>query len=430
MEASFSRSGPLTGRLMVPGDKSISHRAAIVGSMASGISRIRDYAPGADCASTIRVLRGLGVRIEGEAGDLRVRGTGGAGFVSPSGPLDCGNSGTTMRLTAGAAAAFDVDVTLTGDESLTRRPMRRITRPLELMGAEITAGDEEGRPPLRVRGGRLKGIDHSPPVASAQVKSAVLLAGLGAEGRTSVSEISSTRDHTERMLRRAGIEVRTEGLTVSVLPGIPSALELAVPGDFSSAAFFIAAVMLRPSSRVTIESVGLNPTRTAFLEIIAGMGAAIRIEGGDDDGENEPVGDLTIEHGDLVPVELSPEQVAGAIDEVTLVALLATAAQGRTVISGAGELRHKESDRIRGTVEGLRAMGAMIEETGDGMVIEGPTALHGALLEARGDHRLAMMFAVAGLAASGTTVVEGWEWSEISYPGFAGELARLCGRSG
>jgi 3-phosphoshikimate 1-carboxyvinyltransferase len=430
MEAVFSRSGPLTGMVRVPGDKSISHRAAIVGALASGTTTIENFSSGSDCASTLRVLGGLGVEIDRDSEKLSIRGTGGRGFNPESIFLDCGNSGTTMRLMAGALAPFSLDVTLTGDSSLSRRPMNRVVLPLELMGARITPGDKEGHPPLRIEGGALEGIDYEPAVPSAQVKSAVLLAGLGACGKSTVHELAATRDHTERMLRMAGIEVRSGGLDVTVTPGVPAAINVSVPGDFSSSAFFIAAALMRPGSLLTIESSGLNPSRTSMLRVLRRMGASITIDCPNGDEASEPAGDITVEYGELESIEMTPAEVAESIDEVTLVALLGTAARGRTVIRGAEELRHKESDRIRGTVEGLRSMGAMIEERSDGIVIEGPVALSGARVSAQSDHRLAMMFAVAGLSADGETIVDGWEWTQISYPGFEAEIARLSGGTG
>lgn len=356
---------------------------------------------------------------------LEINGVGAGGFTRPSGPLDCGNSGTTMRLIAGAVAAFPITVTLTGDASLLGRPMTRVMEPLRLMGARVSSGNEGGRPPLEIEGGSLSGIDYSPRVASAQVKSAVLLAGLGAGGSTTVREVEATRDHTERVLELAGVPVVREGLAVTVGRCIPRGFTMEVPGDFSSAAFFIAGALMRPDSELTVQSVGLNPTRTAFLDIVKRMGADVEWTVRNPDIPGEPVGDITVRYGELEGIELSPSDVARSIDEVTLVALLATSARGRTIIRGAGELRMKESDRIRGTVEGLAAMGARVEETPDGMSIEGPACLSGARVSSKRDHRLAMLFALAGMSAVGETVVEGWEWTAVSYPQFADELARL-----
>jgi 3-phosphoshikimate 1-carboxyvinyltransferase len=302
--------------------------------------------------------------------------------------------------------------------------MDRIIEPLSAMGADITASDADGHPPLQVKGGKLKGIEYRSPVPSAQVKSAILLAGLGASGTTTVVEPVPTRDHTERMLGRASIKIKREGASVTVQPGVPEAQDLDIPGDISSAAFLIAAALLCPDSDITVASVGLNPTRTAFLELLRKMGAVIDTTL-DDTDDWEPSGSIRVRHGQLSAIELGPQEVAGCIDEVTLVALLATQAEGETRIRGAGELRHKESDRIRSTVDALGALGAKIEETGDGMVIRGPTSLDGTGVSAGGDHRIAMMLALGGLVADGRTVVSGWEWSEISFPGFVQVLIEL-----
>lgn len=427
MEKSFQKSEGLNGSVVVPGDKSISHRAAIIGAMAAGTSAFSGYSPAADCASTLSCLRLLGVRAALDRGNLHIEGRDETGFSSPESPLDAGNSGTTMRLLAGAVAGWPITVTLMGDASLLQRPMGRIMEPLGLMGARVEASDDRGRPPVTISGGGLAGIDYRPPEASAQVKSAVLLAGLNASGATTVREKVLTRDHTERMLQRMGIKVRRDGLSVTVEPGPPLGCDLEIPGDFSSAAFIITAALMCPGSQLTVRSVGLNPTRTGFLELLRRMEASLDIKMTDDDSW-EPRGDVTARYGRLSATEISAGDVALAIDEVTLVALLATGAEGRTVIRGAEELRHKESDRIRGTVEGLSSMGATIEETDDGMVIHGPCRLEGATVESLRDHRLAMLFALAGLAATGRTVVQGWEWTDVSYPGFSDVLRDIGGR--
>lgn len=427
MRAEFERSEGLTGDVVVPGDKSISHRAAIVGAMCRGTVIARGFSQAADCSSTCRVLRELGVRITISPEKVVVHGRSDYGFEQPEGVLDAGNSGTTMRLLAGALAPNPISVTLTGDASLRKRPMARIIEPLELMGASITAADDGGHPPLRIRGGPLEGIQYSPGVASAQVKSAILLAGIGAVGRTVVLEKEHTRDHTERMLRRMGIKVKSAGLSVEVEPGVPEGCDLDIPGDFSSAAFIIAAALMCPGSEITVKSVGLNPTRTGFLDTVRRMGADIVLTYGRE--KWEPVGDIRVRYSQLEGVEMDARDIAGAIDEVTLVALLATQAKGRTVIRDAVELRHKESDRVAVSVTGLSAMGADIRETEDGMVINGGHGLKGAELSPRGDHRLAMLFAVAGMTARGRTVVLDWECSEISYPGFLSTVKGLGGRA-
>jgi 3-phosphoshikimate 1-carboxyvinyltransferase len=426
MEARFQRSGPLRGAVSVPGDKSISHRAAIAAALAEGKSAISGFSPSSDCASTLDALRRLGVLIEEtSAGTLRVEGRAGKGFAQPEGELDAGNSGTTMRLLAGALASHPLKVILTGDESLRKRPMQRVIEPLTLMGASISASDDGGHPPLRLEGGDLKGIDFTPRVASAQVKSAVLFAALGARGPSSVNELAQTRDHTERLFEAMGVPVARVGLSVSMEPGTLAAADLAVPGDVSSAAFLIAGALLCPGSKVTLTDVGLNPTRTGFLQLMERMGA--EIETIHDDGEWEPRGSITAVHGQLRGIELCAEEVTEAIDEVTLIALLATQAEGVTRITGAEELRAKESDRISATVAGLSSMGASIEQTDDGMVIEGPSMLAGARVSSAGDHRLAMLFALAGSIAGGCTVVEGFEWTRVSFPGFDDVLRKLAG---
>lgn len=424
MREVFEGGARLEGSVKVPGDKSISHRAAIIGAISSGDCRLSGFSPAADCASTITCLEALGVGIERAGGNVVIVGRGDGVLEQPGAPLEAGNSGTTMRLLAGMLACRPLTVTITGDESLNRRPMRRIIEPLELMGAKVRAGDAQGHPPLEITGGGLRAVDYAPDVPSAQVKSAVLLAGLGAEGTTSVIESVKTRDHTERMLASSGIGIHVEGLVVSVEPGVPRPLDLSIPGDISSAAFLITAALLCPGSRVAIEDVGLNPTRTGFLSLLMRMGADIEIDVQGDDGW-EPRGTVRARHSTLRAVDIDAADVVGAIDEIPLIALLATRAEGTTRITGAGELRHKESDRIAGTVKGLKSLGACIDETEDGVVIEGPARLRGAAVSGTRDHRLAMLFGVAGLIADGSTLVEDWEWTEISYPGFAETIGGL-----
>jgi 3-phosphoshikimate 1-carboxyvinyltransferase len=427
MEAVFLKSEGLRGVVRVPGDKSISHRAAIVAALGGESFEIRNFSPAADCASTLGALREVGVDVSVEPGLLRVVGRADRGFKQPSAPLDAGNSGTTMRLLAGALASQPLDLILTGDESLRGRPMGRIIEPLTLMGASVQARDREGHPPLHIHGGKLKGVEYASPVASAQVKSSVLLAGLGASGSTTVIEPVSTRDHTERMLAHTGIEIEREGLAVTVKPGVPQGGNFDIPGDVSSAAFFIVAALLCPGSSITVSSVGLNPTRTAFLDLFKKMGADIEVKLEVDDGW-EPRGSIFARYGGLNGVRVGSEEVARSIDEITLLALLATQAEGITEISGADELRHKESDRIRNTVSALDALGADIKETEDGMVVCGPSHLNGTAVSAGRDHRIAMMLSLAGLIADGRTVVKGWEWTDISFPGFTGILTGLGAR--
>ncbi|HYY96317.1 MAG TPA: 3-phosphoshikimate 1-carboxyvinyltransferase [Pyrinomonadaceae bacterium] len=452
----------LRGRVRVPGDKSISHRAAIIAALARGHTEIRNFSTSADCASTLALWRALGIRVERDGAVVRVEGRGTREgppeFHAPSSPLDCGNSGTTMRLLAGVLAAQAFASVLTGDESLSRRPMRRVIEPLELMGARLTALD--GHAPLRVEGRRpLKAVEYESPVASAQVKSCVLLAGLGADGYTSVVERGAlTRDHTERMLGWFGAEVETtaangEGMNVESGDGVgvhtssvrgPARLEardLEVPGDISSAAFLLAAAALLPGSDVTIEGVGLNPTRAEIVSTLRGLGADVRVA---DSREvcREPVGDLRARGaGGLAPSNeaggrmrvggsvLRGADVARLIDELPVLAVVGSQTEGGLEIRDARELRVKESDRISATVENLRAMGAEVEEFDDGLRVRGPAVLRGARLRSFGDHRIAMAFAVAALAAEGETFIEGAEECvAVSFPEFFPLLESLAER--
>ncbi len=417
---------PLRGEVVVPGDKSISHRAAILAALASGDSLIRGYASGADGRSTLACLRALGTGVR-QVGDCDFLVSGSGLREAPS-ELDCGNSGTTMRLLSGVLAAWPFLSILTGDSSLRGRPMARVVEPLTRMGARIW-GREQGRyAPLAILGGGLRGIDYSSPVASAQVKSAVLLAGLRAEGRTSVREPEPSRDHTERMLARFGVEVAVRGRDVSVAPApVLTPCPVRVPGDLSSAAFLIAAALLVEGSRLVVRGVGLNPTRAGFLRVLERSGAPVRVLDLRDQ-ESEPVGDLEVSHARLRPFTVGAEEVPSLVDEIPILAVLATQAEGTTVIGGAGELRHKESDRLRTMAAGLAAMGAEVEESQDGLRIHGPCALRGGALSAEGDHRVAMALAVAALVARGATAIEGAEAVDISYPGFFETLYALGGQ--
>lgn len=413
----------------MPGDKSVSHRAALVAALARGRTEITNFSTSADCASTLACLGGLGVGVERAGTAVRVRGVGAAGgppqLRAPSRPLDCGNSGTTMRLLAGVLAAQPFASTLSGDESLSRRPIRRVVEPLELMGARV--GSVEGHAPLDVEGRRpLRSIQYEMPFASAQVKSCVLLAGLGAEGRTRVVERGApTRDHTERMLAWFGADVSVGGAephapegsrVVSVGPSVFEARDVEVPGDISSAAFLLAAAALLPGSDVVIENVGLNPTRAQILSALGGLGADVVVER-IDDGRSEPVGDLRARGagmlaragGGLGGNVLRGGAVAQLIDELPVLAVVGTQIDGGLEIRDAGELRVKESDRVSAVVENLRAMGAEVEEFEDGLRVGGPTSLRGARLRSFGDHRIAMAFAVAALVAEGETEIEGAE---------------------
>jgi 3-phosphoshikimate 1-carboxyvinyltransferase len=414
------------GRIQVPGDKSISHRYAILSALADGRSTIANYAPGADCQSTLACLAALGVAIErpdGPGGVVAVTGRGLGGFTPPAAPLDCGNSGTTMRLMTGVLAAHPFPSTLFGDASLSRRPMRRVMAPLTQMGARFEAAPGD-RPPVTVHGAHLRPIHYRPEVPSAQVKSAVLLAGLQTEGTTSVTEPAQTRDHTERALEAFGIPPIVDGRTVSVRGGQRlRAQDLTVPGDVSSAAFPAVAAAALAGSDVTIDGVGLNPSRAGLLDLLRRFGAIVDAQV-TDIRHGEPVGDIRVRHGALEAVEVLPDEVPEVIDELPVLAALATFGGGITV-SGAGELRVKESDRISALVGGLRAMGADADERPDGFTIRPTRQLTGGSVHAHGDHRLAMAFAIAALGASGPTTIAGAEVVAVSYPAFFTDLDRL-----
>jgi len=431
MNARFEPMGPLKGRLRPPPDKSISHRAALLGAMASEPVRITDYLDAADTRSTLRAVRGLGVIVEERSGEVLIRGCGLRNAQVPDATIDVGNAGTLMRLLPGWLAFQAGTFNLDGDDSIRRRPIDRIAEPLERMGARIEA--REGRfPPFTVHGAPLKGIEYELPVASAQVKSCVLVAGLVTD-ETTVIEAVPARDHTERMLLRAGAPLERTGVTKGGQRTVvrnADELELdsiAVPGDLSSAAFLIAAGVLIPGSRLVLENVGVNWTRAGFLRVLERMGAIVL-------GELEPVGTFTPEEpvADLdvtgAPIEattVEADEVPLTIDELPLVALLGCFAEGETVVRGAAELRLKESDRIAAVVDGLRGLGADIESAPDGFAVRGTGGLRGGVLEARGDHRLALLGAVAGLASDDGVEVVGMDAAAVSYPGFAADLAAL-----
>jgi len=431
----------LRGDLSVPGDKSISHRALMLALLATGESRISGAGDGADVRSTAGIVRALGAAVERSADDhggatYLVDSPGVAGIVPPAGLLDCGNSGTTLRLMAGLLAGAGVGATLDGDDSLRRRPVARIIEPLRAMGARISARDGNALPPVIIEGrAELRSIDWSTPVPSAQVKSAILLAGLNASGTTSVHEAVATRDHTERMLRARGVEVRSRaegaaGAVVEIDGGsLVAAMDERVPGDPSAAAFWLVAAAIHPDADLTLRGVGTNPTRRAIVDLLVRMGAAIEEQprpgttGAADIGE--PVADLVARSSRLEGIEVSAAEVAAAIDEIPILCLAATQAHGRTAIRGAGELRHKEADRLTGIATGLRALGARIDIVGDDILIDGPTPLRGSPTDSLDDHRLAMTFAIAGLIASGRTTVGRPSSVAISYPGFFSDLERI-----
>ena len=428
-EVSVVRPRRLRGTVQVPGDKSITHRALMFNAIASGEARIDGFLDAADTRSTLEALRSLGVEIEQPAPDrLLVHGHGRGGLGEPGDVLDCGNSGTTIRLLSGLLAGFPFLSVLTGDASLRGRPMGRIVEPLRALGARIAGRAGGTLPPLVVEGGPLAGGQRvATAVASAQVKSALLLAGLAADGPTTVVEPARSRDHTERMLGAMGAGVAIEGAAVTLTPpgGDLAAVDVRVPGDISTAAAWIVAATLHPDAELLLEGVGLNPTRSGIVEVLRAMGADIeeleaRTVGG------EPVADLRVRSAALRGVRIDGEVVPRAIDELPLLALAGVLAEGETVIADAAELRVKESDRVATTAAALRALGAEVEERADGLVVAGGARLRGAPLEAAGDHRLAMLGAVAGLLAEGETVVAGAGAVAVSYPDFWTDLGRLA----
>ena len=425
MELVVSPARRLRGRVRVPGDKSISHRAALIGALARGDTVIHNFLRADDCLHTVSCLRALGVGIEDEGSRLIVRGMG-PRWRAPMTPLDAGNSGTTMRLLAGILAGQPFQTELTGDASLRTRLMDRIVEPLSRMGARIVASGDGRFPPLRITGGSLRGITYTLPVASAQVKSAVLLAGLLAEGPTTVVEPTPTRDHTERMLAAFGAPIRRDGDRVSVTAAALRGNEVRVCGDISSAAFLLAAAAAMPGSELTVEHVGLNPTRTGFLDVLRALGAEVDVrQTGEDTGE--PVGAVTVRGQRLRGVRVGGSLIPRVIDELPVLCVIATAAEGETVISDAAELRVKESDRIAVIARGLRALGGEVEERPDGLTVYG-SRLHGGRVGSAGDHRIAMAFAVAGLLAGGPVTVEGAESIKVSFPEFGRVLQEVTGQ--
>jgi len=430
MNMRFEPTRGLSGELQAPPDKSISHRAALLGAMSSEPVRIERYLPAADTNSTLEAVRALGALVELREQEVVIRGTGLREAREPDGPIDVGNAGTLLRLLPGWLAAQEGRTfTLDGDESIRRRPVDRVAEPLRLMGADLSARNDRF-PPLIVRGTHLRAISYDMPVASAQVKSCVLLAALAADGATTVSEPARSRDHTERMLLRAGVGVHRNGRHVTVVNADELLLDrVRVPGDPSSAAFLITAGVLVPQSRLLIGDVGVNWTRTGFMRIVRRMQGIVLGDLEDETGEligEEPVSDLDVAHGALEGTIVEPEEVPLAIDELPLVALLGCFAEGQTVVRGAQELRLKESDRIAGVVEGLRGLGGEIEATEDGFVVQGSGGLRGGAIDAKGDHRMAMMGAVAGLASKEGVEVIGVEAAAVSYPGFVEDLTGLC----
>lgn len=422
----FTKVTSLKGTVTIPGDKSISHRAVMFGSLAKGTTEITGFLQGADCLSTISCFSKMGIDITNTGEKVIVNGKGLRGLSSPTGILDVGNSGTTTRLISGILAGQNFTSVLDGDASLRTRPMKRIITPLSEMGAKINSNN--GCAPLEIIGSPLKGIDYVSPVASAQIKSCVLLAGLYAENPTCVTEPSLSRNHTELMLKAFGADISTEGFTSKVLPATELfGQQVHVPGDISSAAYFIAAGLIAPNSEILIKNVGLNPTRDGIIKVCRAMGGDItvcdeRIQGG------EPVGDLLVRSSSLCGTTISGDIIPTLIDELPIIAVLAAYAKGRTVIADAAELKVKECNRIDAMVTNLSKMGVDITGTDDGMIIEGGKALHGAELDTYMDHRIAMSFAIASLNAEGTTTIKDAEIVNVSYPGFFNDLKGLTNR--
>lgn len=416
----------LKGEMTVPGDKSISHRAVMFGSIAKGDTEIHNFLQGADCLSTISCFQQMGVSIENKGEVVVVHGNGLHGLRKPEAILDCGNSGTTARLISGILCAQNFDAALTGDESIQKRPMKRIMEPLSMMGASLISERDNGCAPLLIKGRPLHGIDYKSQVASAQVKSAILLAGLYAEGTTRVAEPYVSRNHTERMLKLFGAEVSLGGNAAAIKPAAELyGRQLTVPGDISSAAYFICAGLMVPGSEILIKNVGVNPTRDGMIRVCRDMGADIQLfnlKG----QEWEPTADILVRHGSLHGTRIGGAIIPTLIDELPVIAAMACFAQGDTIIQDAAELKVKESNRISVMTKNLQAMGADVTETEDGMIIRGGRPLKGTVIHSHKDHRIAMTFAIAGLCAEGTTEIIDSDCVNISYPGFYQDLARLA----
>lgn len=428
MNRTVKRAARLEGAVTPPGDKSISHRAALLNAIADGEAAVSNFCVGDDRSSMLGCLRGLGVRIErrgdGESERFIVEGRGKDGLSEPEDALYSGNSGTTMRLVSGLLAAQPFFSVITGDDSLRKRPMRRILTPLEMMGAAVMGRGGGSLAPLAFRGGGLRGIEYAMPVASAQLKSCILIAGLFADGETAVVQPAESRDHTERMMGAMGADVRKDGLRIAVRPSALSPMDIRVPSDISGAAFWLAAGAAHPNARIAVRGVGINPSRTGVLDVLREMGANIRVENVREDG-NEPSADLIAESSDLRGIEIGGDIIPRVIDELPVLAFAASQASGMTTIRDAAELRVKESDRITATASGLSALGAKIRETEDGMTVEGGARLTGAEVRSHGDHRIAMTMAVAALAADGETAIAGADAADVSYPAFWDALTAL-----
>lgn len=421
----FKKSQGLRGEITVPGDKSISHRAVMFGSIAKGTTEIHNFLQGADCLSTIACFEKMGIDIENKGDRVLVHGNGLHGLKRPECVLDCGNSGTTTRLISGILCAQNFNVTLTGDASIQKRPMKRIIDPLSMMGADIISLNGNGCAPLLIKGRPLQGIHYTSKVASAQVKSAILLAGLYADSPTSVTEPYISRNHSEIMLNLFGADVSTQNTTAAIQPALELyGTNVMVPGDISSAAYFIAAGLMVPGSELLIKNVGINPTRDGIIQVCRSMGADLQLLN-QSTGSGEPTADILVRHGNLHGTEIGGAIIPTLIDELPMIAAMACIAEGETVIRDAAELKVKESNRIAVMAESLGAMGADVTETEDGMIIRGGKPLHGAVIDSHKDHRIAMTFAVAALCADGTTSIKDADCVNISYPGFYQDLQRL-----
>ena len=426
MELVLEKNNKLRGNIFVPGDKSISHRSLILGSIAQGETRIYNFLNSLDCLKTLECMQALGAEIElGKDNSVKIKGEGLYGLQEPKDMLDVGNSGTTIRLLTGLLSGQNFYSVLNGDVSIRKRPMKRVVEPLRLMGADIWGRKDGQFAPLSVRGNKLNPLHYTLPVASAQVKTALLLAGLYITGGTIIKEPLPTRDHTEKMLEIMQADLKISPFEIKVMGGKElRGTDIFIPGDISSAAYFIAAASILKDSQITIRQVGVNPTRTGIIEILKKMGTKIetlnyQIK------SNEPQADLKIEYSKLKGVEIKKENVPFLIDELPLIAVMATQAQGKTVVSGARELRVKETDRIKAMVSELKKMGADIKEKEDGFIVNGPTGLQGAVCESYNDHRIAMSLAVAALLAEGKTIIKNSECIDISFPGFGKTLQKL-----
>lgn len=421
----YRHTSALKGETEVPGDKSISHRAVIIGSLANGITEVSNFLNGEDCLRTIDTFKAMGVSIEINGTNLKIHGKGMKALTKPNGDLYFGNSGTTARLLLGLLAGLPFQTIVTGDESLSNRPMNRVASPLREMGAKIKSSNGRNVLPLTIDGGHLTGMSYTVPVKSAQVKSALLLAGLLADDRTEISELTQTRDHTEHMLQAFDADLDRSGLTTTITNNHSlTATEITVPGDISSAAFLLVGAAIVPHSKLTIKRVGLNETRTGIIDVFKKMGATIELTN-TFTINGELIGDITVTHGKLQGILIEGDSIPRLIDEIPIIALLATQANGTTIIKDAQELRFKETDRIDAVVDVLAKLGASIEGTEDGMIIHGKTPLNGGAVSSYQDHRIAMMVAIASLIANDEVILDDDASMNISYPGFFKDLEKL-----